>query len=151
MRTPVVSILALALSCAAGAADGVYAPGSVAIRGYDPVAYFLDGKPEKGIDAFSITWRGAIWKFATREHLEKFTAAPEKYAPQFGGYCTYGASLGHLATSEPAAWSIVAGKLYLHHSEPVRDRFLRDPLPVLQRADSEFPILIANPDTTVQP
>jgi YHS domain-containing protein len=61
-------------------------PDGIAIKGYDPVAYFTMGKPVKGSDQFTYEWKGAKWQFSSREHLDLFSADPDKYAPQYGGY-----------------------------------------------------------------
>ena len=58
----------------------------LAIKGYDPVAYFIQGRPLKGAEEFTYHWMGAEWRFASAEHLDLFKSNPEKYAPQYGGY-----------------------------------------------------------------
>lgn len=71
-----------------------------AINGYDTVAYFTVGKPVKGLDNLATDWMGAKWKFSSQAHLDLFKAAPEKYAPQYGGYCAFGVSRGYLVKVE---------------------------------------------------
>lgn len=112
---------ALLLACAwigaAGAAAPVAAVNAdrgVALKGYDPVAYFTTGRPEPGVEAYTITWRGATYRFATAEHRDRFAARPEAYAPQYGGYCAYAMSINQIADIDPARWAIVDGKLYLN-------------------------------------
>lgn len=100
--------------------DAVYSTKNGAINGYDPVAYFSDGKPIKGLDSIAINWHGATWHFADIGHRELFAAEPEKYAPQFGGWCAYGWSKDYAAKIEPQAWSIVDGRLYLNYNQDVR-------------------------------
>src|SRR3954453_18095032 len=85
----------------------VFIKGDAAIRGYDPVAYFKAGKPVMGSKDFVYQWKGANWYFASQENLDAFKASPEKYAPQYGGYCAYGLADGHKAPTEPDAWTIV--------------------------------------------
>ena len=92
----------------------------VAIRGYDPVSYFSDGAPVPGSDAFTFEWKNATWKFATAENMAIFKSDPEKYAPQFGGYCAYGVADDHKASTSPDAWTIVDGKLYLNYNKDVQ-------------------------------
>src|SRR5437016_4674828 len=87
--------------------------GGIAIKGYDPVAYFTQSKPVKGSSAFTYQWMNATWWFASAEARDEFARIPEKYAPQYGGYCAYGVSQGHTAPIDPEAWTIVEGKLYL--------------------------------------
>src|SRR5581483_7837969 len=92
----------------------------VAIKGYDPVAYFTQSKPVKGTPAFTYQWMNATWWFVTAENRDEFARNPEKFAPQYGGYCAYGVSQGHTVTIDPEAWKIVDGKLYLNYSQGVK-------------------------------
>ena len=90
--------------------------GNVAIKGYDTVAYFTDGKPAKGSQEFSYDWLGATWYFVNAEHRKLFAANPISYAPQYGGFCADGVSdgNGHAQVNvEPTTWQIINGKLYL--------------------------------------
>jgi YHS domain-containing protein len=84
-----------------------------AINGYDPVSYFVEGKPEKGNEAFSYNWNDATWHFVSEQNMNLFKSNPEKYAPQFGGYCAFAASKGFTANTDPNAFKIMEGKLYL--------------------------------------
>ncbi|GAC1622864.1 MAG: YHS domain-containing (seleno)protein [Nevskia sp.] len=138
-------VTALAFAHSAQAASPVYAPGGVAIKGYDTVAYFLDGKPVKGNDSFTTTYMGATWKFASKDHLDKFKAEPVKYAPQYGGYCAYGTSQGHLAPTIPEAWMVVDNKLYLNYNLAVRNTWNKDIRGYNKSADTQFPQLLAGP------
>ena len=93
-----------------------------AIEGYDPVAYFTQGKPVKGSDEFEYAWRGGNWRFASQDSLERFRADPEKFAPQYGGWCAYAMSdRGRTVRIDPEAWTIRNGKLYLNYSQSVRN------------------------------
>jgi YHS domain-containing protein len=106
---------------AASKADPINKESSgVAIKGYDPVAYFTDSKPVKGSSGFTHQWMDSTWWFASAEHRDEFARNPEKYAPQYGGYCAYGVSQGHTVTIDPEAWTIIEGKLYLNYSQGVR-------------------------------
>ena len=104
----------------------VYAPNGVAINGYDPVAYFQDNKPVAGKVEFSFEWNEAKWQFASAENLAKFKASPEQFAPQYGGYCAYGASRGYLAQTDPQAFTILDNKLYLNYNLEVRTEWMKD-------------------------
>ena len=86
----------------------------VAIHGYDPVAYFTEGQPMKGKVELEYVWQDARWQFASEENRDLFTANPDRYSPQYGGYCALGISAGEFADIDPEAWSIVDGKLYLN-------------------------------------
>jgi YHS domain-containing protein len=123
-------LLILPLLCliasGAMAADEVFVADSVAIRGYDPVAYFTEDRPVKGEPQLRHEWNGAAWQFASRENLERFKADPERYAPQFGGFCAFGMSRGYKVGTDPAAFTIHDGRLYLNYSLPVRATWLKD-------------------------
>lgn len=95
---------------------------SYALGGTDPVSYFTKGQPEQGSKEFSYEWKDATWIFSSRQHLDSFSANPDKYAPQYGGWCAYGCSAGRKATTDPNAWTIVNGKLYLNHSPTKKSR-----------------------------
>jgi YHS domain-containing protein len=114
----------------------------VAIRGYDPVAYFTDRKPVAGKDAFVTEWMGAQWKFASQDHLDKFKAEPAKYAPQYGGYCAYGVANGKAVKIEPEQWTVVDGKLYLNYDADINKTWRADRGNYIRQADSKFAELI---------
>lgn len=115
--------------------------GGIAIRGYDPVAYFTDSKPVKGDSKFSFTWRGGIWQFTSAGHRDLFAQNPDRYAPQYGGYCAYGVSEGHTVDIDPEAWRIIEGKLYLNYSKSIQKLWLNDPETRILRADQNWPRL----------
>lgn len=117
-------------------AGPVYAPDGNAINGYDPVAFFTNSSPVKGTDTFAFQWQGANWNFASQQDLEAFKAAPETYAPQYGGYCAYGMAEGHKATTVPEAWTIVDGKLYLNNSLDVKAKWDKDRPGFIKKADA---------------
>ncbi|NQU60880.1 MAG: YHS domain protein [Rhodospirillales bacterium] len=100
--------------------------GSVAIEGTDPVAYFTEGKAEKGLSKFNHSWKGATWRFKSAANQKAFAADPEKYAPQFGGYCAWAVSQGYTAAIDPEAWTIHGGKLYLNFSKGVQAEWAQD-------------------------
>ena len=108
------------------AIDPVFSDGGTAIRGYDPVAYFTEGKPVEGSAKHAVDYRGAKWHFASTEHRALFAADPEKYAPQFGGYCAWAVANNYTASIDPHAWTIKDGKLYLNFSKFVRARWAID-------------------------
>ncbi|MBR9812749.1 YHS domain protein [bacterium] len=110
-----------------------------AIKGYDTVAYFTEGQPTKGSDDFTAQWSGATWKFANAEHLAKFEADPEKYAPQYGGHCAFAVAKGDLVKIDPEAWSIVDGKLYLNYSESIQEKWDANRGDFIARADQQWP------------
>lgn len=94
------------------------APGMrVALRGYDPVSYFTTGRPEKGSAAFSTAFDDAVYWFKNPEHLAMFVADPDRYAPQYGGFCAITVARGGVAEPDPEAWTISDGKLYVFRSK----------------------------------
>ena len=115
-----MAILTL-IAAPAWAADPVYSDWlGKAIKGYDPVAYFTEGKPVEGSSDFTAEFDGATWYFASAQNRDAFVADPDKYAPQYGGYCAYAVANGSTAKIDPEAWSVVDGKLYLNYSNPVQ-------------------------------
>lgn len=113
----------LALAANAAWASDIYTRDGVAIAGADPVAYFEAGEAVAGEAEHSLTWQGVTWHFASDAHRAAFQADPERYAPAFGGYCAYAVGNGYKAKIDPAAWSIVDGRLYLNYSRDVRAKW----------------------------
>ena len=120
----------------------VFSGGGAAINGYDPVAYFTDGAPVKGDAAFTTMWNGADWRFASAANQAAFEANPDAYAPQYGGYCAYAVANGYTAKTDPDAWSIVDGKLYLNYSRRVRGLWERDVPGHVASADANWPAVL---------
>jgi len=119
----------------------VYSPGGKAIKGYDPVAFFTDSKPVMGTDSLSYSWNGATWLFSSRQNLQRFKADPEKYAPQYGGYCAYGTSQGHKAPTEIDTWTVLNDKLYFNYNQKVKQIWVKDQPGYIQKADKQWPEL----------
>lgn len=106
------------------AKDAVYQSwGGTAVDGTDVVAYFTEGRPVEGSSDFTHEWNGATWRFSTEANRDTFAANPEKYAPQYGGYCAWAVSQGYTASTTPEAWKIVDGKLYLNYSTSVQKQW----------------------------
>ena len=99
---------------------------ATAVGGYDPVAYFTDGKPVEGRRDISLTWKGVTWRFANEKNRDAFKANPETYAPQYGGHCAWAVSQGYTAKGDPKHWKIVGGKLYLNYNARVQKDWERD-------------------------
>ena len=93
--------------------------GNVAIQGYDPVAYFTEGKATQGSEDHTLKWLGAFWRFASKEHKQLFAANPQDFAPQYGGHCATGLAIHGKLTKDidPEAWAIIDDKLYLNYSK----------------------------------
>ena len=107
---------------------------SIAISGYDTVAYFTMKKAMKGNKQYTHLWNGKTWYFASIKHKDMFIANPEKYAPQFNGFCANGLSDGHAVAADPENWRIIDGKLYLFFSEYGRNQWSGDVKPLIQKA-----------------
>jgi YHS domain-containing protein len=115
----------------------------VALKGHDPVAYFTMNKPVNGSPTFIAKHDGATYWFANAEHQHAFTAQPAKYVPQYGGYCAFGVAKGAKPDIDPAAFSIVDGKLYLNLSADVQSRWLKDVPGHVKAADDHWKSLVA--------
>ncbi len=100
--------------------------GAVAIKKYDTVAYFMENKALKGNKSFSLQWHGLTWYFSTKENRDLFAISPDKYAPQYDGYCAWAMSEGRKAVTDPEVWKIVDGKLYLNCSRSAFEKWIRD-------------------------
>ena len=139
-------VLALLVPAGAVALEPIYSAGffsPVAIAGADPVAYFTEGRHAEGSDAHSTEWRGATWHFSSAANREAFEAEPERYAPQYGGYCAYAVAHGDTASIDPEAWTIVDGKLYLNYSRSIQKKWEADRASFIARADQNWPQLLA--------
>jgi YHS domain-containing protein len=121
----------------------IFSDSNSAIRGYDPVGYFLQSQPVKGSEQFSYQWKGAIWRFASTMNRDRFAASPEKYAPQYGGYCSYAVANGYTASIDPEAWTVREGKLYSNCSKSVREKWLQDVAGYIRKADANWPGVLA--------
>jgi hypothetical protein len=100
--------------------------GQLALRGYDAVAYSTIGQPTQGSTNLEHRWNGAVWRFSTAANRDRFAKEPERYAPEFGGYCAYAVSRGYTADGDPHAWRIVGGRLYLNYSKSVQRLWEKD-------------------------
>lgn len=110
----------------------------VAIKGFDPVSYFENGKAEKGSPELTFQWKEVNWQFTSAEHLEKFKANPKQFEPQYGGYCSFAVSKGFTATPDPNAWLIQEGKLYLFADDKMKNNWI-DQLPqALQACEKKW-------------
>ena len=118
--------------------------GGLAVDGYDPVAYFTDGRPVEGRKEIAYDWHGATWRFASAEHRELFVAAPEKYAPQYGGYCAWAVAHDYTADADPLAWKIVDGRLYLNYDVKIQEKWLVDYRNFIVAGDGNWPKLLAD-------
>lgn len=137
--------LTMAYAPSAWASDPIYTSffGNTAVQGYDAVSYFQgDGVPQEGDEAFAMEWRGAEWRFVSQENLDLFRADPEKYAPQYGGYCAWAMADGKLAKGDALIYDIVDGKLYLNFSAGIQDRWTPTKDEFISQADAQYPNVV---------
>ena len=125
---------------AAGAWGGeFYEKNGVALRGYDPVAYFKDDKPIKGAAEHKAEYKGSTFHFSSQTNRDAFVADPARYAPQYGGFCAYGTASGYKAAIDPAAFTVVSGKLYLNYNRDVQKEWSKDVPGFIGKADKNWP------------
>jgi YHS domain-containing protein len=113
----------------------------LALRGYDPVAYFETGKPTRGVAKITASYGGARYLFVTKAHRKSFLNNPSKYLPQFGGFCAVGTSFGEKVDVDPETGKIVNGKLYLNNGPKAQEIFDSDPGNTISRAEHNWPIV----------
>jgi len=129
----------------ANADDEIYTStfSSKAVSGYDTVSYFQgDGVPVKGSENFQTEWKGADWYFSSQANLDLFKASPNKYAPQYGGYCAWAAAHGTLAKGDPNIYLVENGKLYLNLNQSIADKWLPRRDELISTANQKYPALI---------
>ena len=149
IRTLAVRFAAAVLLLACAAPAAALSPvnksllGGVAIEGYDPVAYFTESRPVEGRKQWSHEWNGATWRFASAANRDLFAKEPERYAPQYGGYCAWAVANGYTAGIEPEAWAIRDGKLYLNYDLEIREKWMADVSGHIAKADANWPKLLA--------
>ena len=112
MSVTVMSLLAGMIGIAFGASPKEI----IAIKGYDTVAYFTVGKAAKGTEDFTFSWHNMTWFFQSKENLDLFAASPEKYAPQYDGWCAWAMTEARKAVTDPEVWKIVDGRLFLNNN-----------------------------------
>lgn len=114
-----------------------------AIKGYDTVAYFTENRAVEGHDAFQTDYNGAVWLFSSAENLALFEQDPEKYAPQYGGYCAYAVANNSTASIQPELFTVHNGKLYLNYNQSVNKKWTADKESFIAAADRNWPALLA--------
>jgi YHS domain-containing protein len=144
MLLVMLSALGLALPANAGGVVNASSFTGTAIEGYDPVAYFTEGRPVEGKSEFSHDWMDATWYFASAENRDLFAADPDKYAPQYGGYCAWAVAQGYTAKIDPAAWKIVDVRLYLNYSKDVQAQWAQDIPGNITKGDANWPKIRAD-------
>lgn len=123
-------------------AQSTYKVDGVAIGGTDPVAYFTERKPVMGLSTYAADWNGAAWHFASAENRDAFAAAPERFAPQYGGFCAWAvAARKKLYSTQPENWTIEAGKLYLNYNDNIQTKWEQNKQGFIVDGDRFWPAL----------
>ncbi|HTU65110.1 MAG TPA: YHS domain-containing (seleno)protein [Steroidobacteraceae bacterium] len=135
----------LCLGAGAALAGDFFEADGFALRGYDPVAYFESALPVHGVETQSFEYKGSKFLFASAANRARFVAEPEKYAPQYGGYCAMGTANGYKVATQPDAFQVVDGKLYLNYNRQVRDIWRKDVPGNITRADANWPEVAKQP------
>jgi YHS domain-containing protein len=145
LRCFITACLLSLLLAGVASADSPIAPVNTengwAIKGYDPVAYFTTGKPTPGMAQFTTTYKGATYRFATSDNRARFIAAPEKFVPQYGGYCAYAIALNQVADIDPDEWAIVNDKLYLNNGFLAQTLWSFDKSSNIAKGDRNWPLV----------
>jgi hypothetical protein len=134
-----LAVLVWAAPALAEAHQRLAAPQGVAVGGFDPVAYFIDGRAQPGAPDIALRWRGVVWHFTTPAHRAAFEADPKAYLPQFGGFCALSVAEGRPVPASPEHWVLFEGRLYMARSAAALAQFLADPQPALQAARANWP------------
>ncbi|SBS34935.1 YHS domain protein [Marinomonas spartinae] len=140
-----VLVLMMLLSGFVYAKDPIYTSffSNKALDGYDTVAYFTDHKAVEGSKQYTTKYKGADWYFSSAKHLAMFKKTPEKYAPQYGGYCAWAiAAKNDFASADPHQWAIVDSKLYLNYDSEVKAKWDKNPKGFIKMGDRNWPSLI---------
>jgi YHS domain-containing protein len=141
-RAVLVLLAALAMAASPALAEKVNVDrDGIAIHGYDPVAYFTEGRPVEGRAEVTAEHGGAIYRFASAEHRDMFRADSERFAPRYGGFCAYGVAQGYTPDIDPNAWAVVDDRLYLNLNPAIQRRWQQDVPGYIEKADANWPRL----------
>jgi len=142
-----LSLFVTAAALADSPIAGVNTEHGLAIKGYDPVSYFTTGKATAGLPQFSTNYKGAAYRFVSADNRERLIAAPEKFVPQYGGYCAYAISLNKIADIDTDQWAIVNNKLYLNNGFFAQSLWSLDKSGNIARGDQNWPLVpkLGNP------
>ena len=141
LRIPIAGLVLLSAPASQARSPEIYSGilSTTAVGGYDPVAYFTEGKPVQGKRDITFAWKGMTWRFASEQNRELFKARPEAYAPQYRGYCAWAVSRGYTAKGDPRHWKVVDGRLYLNYDAGVQKDWEKDVPGNIARGDKHWP------------
>lgn len=146
----VASSLALSAFTFAADIDVNANANDLAIQGYDTVSYFTAGAPTKGSSEFTASYKNAIYQFSSEENRDLFKQNPEKYAPQYGGFCAFGVTMERKFDTDPTAYKIVDDKLYLNLNAQVQERWLTDTSGFITSAENIWGDIKAKTDAQLE-
>ena len=138
LRTLLPAVALLVSVVATPALAGDVTQSTPGISGYDPVAYFTDGKAMKGSGYHVADYKGVTYAFASKDHKQLFEDNPEKYVPAYGGYCAYGVAVGKKFVSDPEAWKVVDGTLYLNLDKDIQSKWLQDVPGYIKKSEANW-------------
>lgn len=141
----ITAMLLMTVSLVKAQKSEIFCTAGKAIKGYDPVAFFTESKPVKGSDSLSYSYKDATWLFSSKANLESFKKSPEKYSPQYGGYCAYGTADGHKAPTQTDTWAIVDGKLYFNYNGKVKEMWTKQQTSLIEKANTQWPLIKDKP------
>lgn len=139
-----ILVLGLLVSAFSWSANPIYinASSKLAIDGYDPVSYFTESKAVEGVADHALNWQGATWHFSSAENKALFESDPEKYAPQYGGYCAYAVSINKLYKIDPHQFTVMNDKLYLNLNHSTLKKWRKAPEKYIEKANANWPALL---------
>lgn len=137
------SILLSAMAAVAGPEVYTGTLSNLAADGYDVVAYHREGRAVPGSSRFTHRWKNATWRFASADSRDAFAADPARYAPAYGGHCSWAAAQGYRASGDPRHWRIVGGRLYFNYDARVHRTWLADAEGFIAAADMKWPAVLA--------
>jgi YHS domain-containing protein len=140
-RRSFIGAAVVAVVCGPAAAQTIVLAQRVALKGYDPISYFTDGKPEQGSKDFTFAYDDTVYWFKSAEHRDRFASDPEHYAPQFDGYCAIQLSRGLKVEADPEAWTIANGKLYVFSKKPAVQKFAKESVAIVEQANQNWPLV----------
>jgi YHS domain-containing protein len=138
-RSLLLGVMLIAATSFAGAEPVNRSRAGLALDGYDPAAYFTDGRAVRGSAAHAHVHEGTTYHFASAAHRDAFAAEPARYLPQYGGFCAWAVSRGYTAPTDPLAWRIVDGRLFLNYSRSVQRTWEQDAPGNIRKGDANWP------------
>lgn len=135
------SVMVALLLTVSYAFAGDFANSNVGAGGYDLVAYQTHGTATRGTGWHAVLHEGTTYLFASKQNRKAFEKHPDRYLPQYGGYCAYGLSVGKKFYADPTVWKVVDGKLYLNLDSKIQKKFEGDLSANIEKADAHWPRL----------